>query len=63
MLVNDETLAEHPSHVPNGLTASAPGAAVIRTGIHTGVVDVTCNSPTRRPPPRRRDGTKWRRWS
>ncbi|GAA4974074.1 hypothetical protein GCM10023334_099840 [Nonomuraea thailandensis] len=41
MLVNDETLADHPSHVPNGLTASAPGAAVIRTGIHTGVVDVT----------------------
>ncbi|MET9245759.1 hypothetical protein [Nonomuraea sp. NPDC003709] len=27
--------------VPNGLTASVPGAAVIRTGIHTGVVDVT----------------------
>ncbi|MEU6785137.1 hypothetical protein ABZ912_38615 [Nonomuraea angiospora] len=27
--------------VPNGLTASVPGAAVILTGIHTGVVDVT----------------------
>lgn len=41
MLVNEETGADHPSRVPNGLTASAPGAAVILTGIHTGVVDVT----------------------
>lgn len=41
MLVNEETGADHPSRVPNGLTASAPGAAVVLTGIHTGVVDVT----------------------
>ncbi|MFD9942650.1 hypothetical protein ACFWYW_23220 [Nonomuraea sp. NPDC059023] len=41
MLVNDDTGAGHPSHVPNGLTASSPGAAVILTGVHTGVVDVT----------------------
>ncbi|MGP3957357.1 hypothetical protein ACTWPT_15255 [Nonomuraea sp. 3N208] len=41
MLVTDRSGADHPTRVPNGLTASAPGAAVILTGIHTGVVDVT----------------------
>ncbi|MDP4507518.1 hypothetical protein [Nonomuraea turcica] len=44
MLVTDGSGADHPtgvSGVPNGLTASAPGAAVILTGIHTGAVDVT----------------------
>ncbi|MFI9589100.1 hypothetical protein [Nonomuraea sp. NPDC052265] len=42
---------DHPGTVPNGLTASAPGAAVIRTGIHTGVVDVTVRlAGTAQPP-------------
>ncbi|MEV0589762.1 hypothetical protein [Nonomuraea sp. NPDC050310] len=49
MLVNDQPGAEHPSHVPNGLTASAPGAAVILTGIHTGLVDVTVQLADARP--------------
>ncbi|MEV0144154.1 MULTISPECIES: hypothetical protein [unclassified Nonomuraea] len=41
---------DHPGSVPNGLTASAPGAAVILTGIHTGVVDVTVRLASARPP-------------
>ncbi|MFI6788352.1 hypothetical protein ACIBG4_13580 [Nonomuraea sp. NPDC050383] len=41
---------DHPGSVPNGLTASVPGAAVILTGIHTGVVDVTVRLVATRPP-------------
>ncbi|NJP89619.1 hypothetical protein HCN51_09200 [Nonomuraea sp. FMUSA5-5] len=41
LLVHERGDATPPSDVPNGLTASVPGAAVILTGIHTGVVDVT----------------------
>ncbi|NUS04174.1 MAG: hypothetical protein HOV97_16655, partial [Nonomuraea sp.] len=41
---------DHPGAVPNGLTASAPGAAVILTGIHTGVVDVTVRLADTPPP-------------
>lgn len=47
--------AAHPARVPNGLTAAAPGAAVILTGIHTGTVDVTVHL-TDSPPPDARDG-------
>ncbi|MEV4012611.1 hypothetical protein AB0J35_19095 [Nonomuraea angiospora] len=39
--VREEGDAPVVDSVPNGLTASIPGAAVILTGIHTGVVDVT----------------------
>lgn len=42
---------DHPGTVPNGLVAAAPGAAVIRTGIHTGVVDVTVRLAETAPPP------------
>ncbi|AQZ68640.1 hypothetical protein BKM31_50595 [[Actinomadura] parvosata subsp. kistnae] len=41
LLVYEQGDATAPSDVPNGLAASVPGAAVILTGIHTGVVDVT----------------------
>ncbi|UBU12472.1 Lsr2 family protein [Nonomuraea gerenzanensis] len=41
LIVQEQGDAIEPSHVPNRLTASAPGAAVILTGLHTGVVDVT----------------------
>ncbi|WP_214318384.1 hypothetical protein [Nonomuraea sediminis] len=47
--------AAHPNRVPNGLTAAAPGAAVILTGIHTGTVDVTVHL-TDSAPPDARDG-------
>ncbi|TMR98314.1 hypothetical protein [Nonomuraea basaltis] len=50
MLVAEPTGANAPSHAPNGLTASAPGAAVILTGIHTGVVDVTVELAATAPP-------------
>ncbi|WP_433435024.1 hypothetical protein [Nonomuraea sp. CA-141351] len=42
--------SDHPTSAPNGLTASAPGAAVILTGIHTGVVDVTVRLADQPPP-------------
>jgi hypothetical protein len=40
-LIQEQGDASAPSDVPNGLTASAPGVAVILTGVHTGVVNVT----------------------
>ncbi|WP_143591205.1 hypothetical protein [Thermoactinospora rubra] len=43
-------------HVPNGLVAGDVGGAVILTGIHTGVVDVTvrlADAPPPLPPPAR----------
>ncbi|MFI7460692.1 hypothetical protein [Nonomuraea sp. NPDC049646] len=49
-IVVGEPGRDHPGTVPNGLTASAPGAAVIRTGIHTGVVDVTVRLAGTAPP-------------
>ncbi|GAA2211350.1 hypothetical protein GCM10009850_068090 [Nonomuraea monospora] len=41
LLIQEQGDAVAPFDVPNRLTASAPGAAVILTGLHTGVVDVT----------------------
>ncbi|GAA3601350.1 hypothetical protein GCM10022419_101970 [Nonomuraea rosea] len=41
LVVEQDGLHTRPSDVPNGLTAAGPGAAVILTGIHSGVVDVT----------------------
>ncbi|GAA2641937.1 hypothetical protein GCM10010412_001310 [Nonomuraea recticatena] len=38
-----------PEGLTGGLAASAPGAAVIRTGIHTGNVDVTVRLTTAAP--------------
>ncbi|TYB62799.1 hypothetical protein FXF51_25635 [Nonomuraea sp. PA05] len=41
LLIQEQGDEVAPFDVPNRLTASAPGAAVILTGLHTGVVDVT----------------------
>ncbi|MFC4122135.1 hypothetical protein [Nonomuraea zeae] len=56
LVVDQDGLHAHPQDVPNGLTAAVPGAAVIRTGIHSGVVDVTVRLATSAPP---RDTEGW----
>ncbi|MEU4326115.1 Lsr2 family DNA-binding protein [Nonomuraea dietziae] len=43
--------ADHPGSVPNGLTTSAPEAAVIHTGLHTGEVEVTVRLTAGPPAP------------
>lgn len=42
--------ADTPWDAPNGLTAGGQGGAIIRTGIHTGVVDVTVRLADSEPP-------------